>query len=150
MNLYFEQDGTTPHTSQSNQFLIKKLFRDNFIQNPPNSPDLAYPIENICGYLKPKIKKRNPKNLEELKKFTLKEWNSSPDRMIKQCGEGYIKRLKKIIEIKGERLEPYHLNLIQKELNQEPEEQEEKQEQNEKRNLPMKIIYNDKRLEILK
>ena len=150
MNIYFEQDGATPHTSQSNQFLIKKLFGDNFIQNPPNSPDLAYPIENIWGYLKPKIKKRNPKNLEELKKFTLEEWNSIPESLIKKCGEGYIKRLKKIIELKGERLEPYHLNLIQKELNKEPEEQEENQEQKEKRNLPMKIIYNDKRLGILK
>ena len=144
INLYFEQDGATPHTSQANKFLIKKLFGDNLIQNPPNSPDLAYPIENIWGYLKPKIKKRNPKNLEELKKFTLEEWNSIPNKLIKKCGMGYIKRLKKIIEIKGERLEPYHLNIIQKELNQEFHEKEDEPEQNEQKTLPMKIIYNDK------
>ena len=35
MDIYFEQDGETPHTSQSNHFLIKKLFGDSFIQNPP-------------------------------------------------------------------------------------------------------------------
>ena len=40
MIIYFEQDGATPHTSQSNKFLIQKLFGDKFIQNPPNSPDL--------------------------------------------------------------------------------------------------------------
>ena len=64
----------TPYTNQSNKFLIQKQFGDKFIQNPSNSPDLAYSIENILGYLKPKIKKWNPKNLEELKKFTLEEW----------------------------------------------------------------------------
>ena len=63
---------------------------------------------------------------------------------------GYIKRLKKIIEIKGERLEPYHLNIIQKELNEEFPEKEDELEQNEEKNLAMKIIYNDKRLGILK
>ena len=149
-NLYFEQDGATPHTSQANKFLLEKLFGDNLIQNPPNSPDLAYPIENIWGYLKPKIKKRNPKNLEELKRFTLEEWNSIPIKLIKKCGMGYIKRVQKIIEIKGERLEPYHLNIIQKELNEEFPEKEDEPEQNEQKNLAMKIIYNDKRLGILK
>ena len=53
---------------------------------------------------------------------------------------GYIKRLKKIIEIKGERLEPYHLNIIQKELNEEFPEKEDEPEQNEEKNLAMKII----------
>ena len=31
--LYFEQDGATPHTPESNRNLIKKLFGNNFIQN---------------------------------------------------------------------------------------------------------------------
>ena len=56
--LYFEQDGATPHTSDNNKKLIKKLFGEEpLIQNPPNSPDLAYPIENILVYLKKQIKK---------------------------------------------------------------------------------------------
>ena len=76
MDIYFKQDGSTPHTSQSNQFLIKKLFGDSFIV-----------------------------------------W----------------KGIYQKIELKGERLEPYHLNLIQKELNKEPEEQEEKKEKEKKR-----------------
>ena len=71
--LYFEQDGATPHTSESNKKLIKKLFGNNFIQNAPNSPDLAYPIENIWGYLKPRIKKRNPQTIQELKKYMVEE-----------------------------------------------------------------------------
>ena len=27
--------------------LINKFFKDKYLQNPPNSPDLAYQIENI-------------------------------------------------------------------------------------------------------
>ena len=53
--------------------------------------------------------------------------------MIQKYGEGSIKSLKKIIEFKGERLEPYHLYLIKKKLNKEPEEQEEKKEQAKKK-----------------
>ena len=79
--IYFEQDGATPHTTESNINLIKRLFgQDSLIQNPPNSPDLAYPIENLWAYIKPRIKKRNPKTLDELKKYTLEEWNNIPKK----------------------------------------------------------------------
>ena len=67
---YFEQDGATPHTSKSNKNLINSLLgKDKLIQNPPNSPDLAYPIESIWAYIKPRIKKRDQKNIEDLKKI---------------------------------------------------------------------------------
>ena len=102
------------------------------------------------GIFETRNKTKESKKLEELKKYTLEEWNSIPNRIIQKCGEGYINRLKKIIELGGERLEPYHLNLIQKELNDEQEELDEEQEQTEKKNLSMKIIYNDKTLGILK
>ena len=50
--LFFEQDGATAHISSSNKKLINKLFGKWYlIQNPPNSPDLAYPIENIWAYI---------------------------------------------------------------------------------------------------
>ena len=55
--LYYEQDGAKQNTSESNKNLIKKLFGNNFIQNAQISPDLAYPIKIIWGYLKPLIKK---------------------------------------------------------------------------------------------
>ena len=57
--VYFEQDGAIPHTTESNKALISELFGENaLLQNPPNSPDLAYLIETLCSYIKPKIKKR--------------------------------------------------------------------------------------------
>lgn len=168
--LYFEQDGATSHTSVSNKKLIHKLFGDNILQNAPNSPDLAYPIENIWGYIKPRIKARNPKNIEELKQYAVEEWNNIPSKIIKKCGSNYTKRIKKIIEIKGERLEQCRLNQIEREeeieeqveMDEKEEEEisekvegEENTKKTKKKNQPkkilkMKIAYNDKRLNILK
>ena len=57
--LFFEQDGATVYTTQNNLKLIEKLFgKAQMIQNPPYLPDLAYPIEAISAYIKPRIKKR--------------------------------------------------------------------------------------------
>ena len=53
------------------------MFGDNLIQNPPNSPDLAYPIETLWALLKKNVKKRMPQNLEELQKFTIEEEQNS-------------------------------------------------------------------------
>ena len=50
-HLIFEQDGAPSHTSINNKKLLNKTFK-KWIQNPPNSPDLAYPIENLWGILK--------------------------------------------------------------------------------------------------
>ena len=72
IKIIFEQDGAASHKSKSNLFLLNKLFADDgWIQNPPNSPDLAYPIEDIWGIIKPRVKRRQPKTSEELKKFLL-------------------------------------------------------------------------------
>ena len=114
---------------------------------------MAYPIENIWGYIKPRIKKRDPQTLEELKRFTLEEWNLIPKKLVEKCGQNYVKRLKKIIEISGERLEPYHLNQIGREskLENKDKNQEKNGEKNSNDNkLKMKIAYNDKNLNLLR
>ena len=47
-NLLFEQDGASCHKSKSNTLLLDQQFGKNgWIQNPPNSPDLAFPIEDL-------------------------------------------------------------------------------------------------------
>ena len=51
--VYSEQDGAPAHRCKSNRHLLNKLFLDGrWIQNPPNSPDLSYPIENLWGIIK--------------------------------------------------------------------------------------------------
>lgn len=143
--IFFEQDGAKPHTSSNNKKLLKNLFGGAYIQNPPNSPDLAYPIETLWAFLKKRVKKRIPKNLEELKKFTIEEWNKIPEELPQKLVKNYLKRVKKVIEIKGNRLEPFHLNEIRKEEENE-EEKNDKGLINKKRILKMKKIYNDQNL----
>ena len=65
-NLLFEQDGASCHKSKSNTHLLDQQFGKNgWIQNPPNSPDLAFPIENLWGIIKPRVKRRAPKTIQE-------------------------------------------------------------------------------------
>ena len=68
--IIFQQDGASSHTSKSNEKLLNEIFENSgWIQNPPNSPDLAYPIETLWANLKknkrkrPKIKRRTKKIL---------------------------------------------------------------------------------------
>ena len=83
-DIYLEQDEAPAHRCKSNKHLQNKLFPGGrWIQNPPNSPDLAYQIENLWGIIKPRVKRRNPQTFEELKKFFLEEWNSVPLKMSK-------------------------------------------------------------------
>ena len=51
--------------------------------------------------------------------------------MIKNCGLSYQKRLEKVIELKGERLEPYHLEEIKKEMKEEKQKMEEEDDDEE-------------------
>ena len=95
VNLIFEQDGAKSHTSKANLNLLNNLFSEgNWLQNPPNSPDLAYPIEDIWAIIKPRIKRREPKSLDELKKFTIEEWESIPKTIIQNLTKGYIENKK--------------------------------------------------------
>ena len=49
---------------------------------PPTSPDLAYPIESLWANLKKNMKKRNPKDYEELKNFVLRNGTKKKTREI--------------------------------------------------------------------
>ena len=155
-NLFFEQDGAPSHTSKKIKKLLEKLFGDNFIQNAPNSPDLAYPIETLWAELKRRVKERRAKNIDQLKQITIEEWNKIPKSFIRKLFKNFIKRCQKVIELNGGRLEPVHLRQIRTEAKNEEEEEkvginlddeeEEGSENNETKKLKLKIIYNKKEL----
>ena len=84
IKIILEQDGASSHTSKSNRFILDKLFtKDGWVQNPQNSPDLAYPIEQLWDIIKPRVKRRAPNTIEKLKKYLLEEWNAIPKEMEK-------------------------------------------------------------------
>ena len=73
------------------------------------------------GKFKKNVKNRNPNDYNQLKQFCIEEWNQiNPKNYFKN----FIKRVKKVISINGNRLEPYHLEEIRRE--EENEEEEEK------------------------
>jgi len=139
-NIIFEQDGARAHTSKSNLNLLNKIFGDNkWIQNPPNSADLAYPVEDLWAIIKPRIKRKNPKTIDELKKYITEEWNSIPKSIIENLCKNYIKRVKKVIELDGARLEPEHLKKL-------GEVKKEVHNWKKSRDQKLKVVYNDQQL----
>ena len=108
--LILEQDGASSHRSKKNLRLLDFLFGENgWIQNPPNSPGLAYPIEDLWSIIKPRVKRREPSSIEELKKYLIEEWNSIPLNLIQNLCKNYLYRINKVLELEGTRLEPEHL-----------------------------------------
>jgi hypothetical protein len=144
--LIFEQDGARSHTSKSNIALLNKTFK--WIQNPPNSPDIVYPIEDLWGILKNRVKRRNPKTLDELTTFFFEEWYSVPQSLINNLFKNYIKRIKKILQLEGARLELEHLKQIRKEEEDEGEYGD--KHIWKKKDFEILKIYNDEELLKLK
>ena len=142
-NLFFEQDGAPSHTSKKIKKLLENFFGDNYIQNAPHSPDIAYPIETLWAELKKRVKERRAKNLDELKQITIEEWNNIPKSFVQKLFKNFIKRCEKIIELKGGRLEPVHLQQIRKEGEKEEKEDEgEISDYDESKLLKLKLVYN--------
>ena len=75
------------------------MTEDGWLQNPPNSPDLAYPNEKLWGLIKPRVKIRGPKSISELKQFLLEEWSSIPITIIQNLCKGYFDKIKKCFEL---------------------------------------------------
>ena len=100
---------------------------------------MAYPIERLWGIIKPRVKRRDPKSIDEVKKFLLEEWNSIPIELIQNLCKGYLDKIQKCFDLGGERLEPEYF----KKENKMPYNWVE----NEKE-LNQRIIYNYKALKI--
>ena len=76
-NLYFQQDNAACHVSQESKAVIEVLFGKNYIEWPPNSPDLS-PIENVWAILKEKLSRRDIKNFDDLRENILDIWIKFP------------------------------------------------------------------------
>jgi hypothetical protein len=97
---YFQQDGATPHRAKTSMDYLRskiKLIEDW----PPNSPDLS-PIETLWGILKRRMAERDPKNIDDLKRFLKEEWNGIDQNTIDKLMDGINGRFRLCVRHKGE------------------------------------------------
>ena len=68
-NLWFQQDGATPHTARETMAILRAAFPGRLISRfgdvpwPPRSPDLTPPDFFLWGYLKGKVYINMPNTL---------------------------------------------------------------------------------------
>lgn len=82
--------------------------KTGWLQNPPNSPDLAFPIEDLWAIIKPRVKRKVADN-GRIKIFYSSKMEFSSKRIDKNLCNGFIERVRKVIQLEGARLEPEHL-----------------------------------------
>ena len=93
-----------------------------------------------------RVKARNPKKMEDLKKITIEEWNKIPLSNIRNRFAHWRKKIAKIFELNGATLKNYHINEIKNEENEENEEDDEENEEDDKENENklLKVVYDEK------
>ena len=98
-----QQDNDPKHTSR----LAKEFLKNNVPQVmdwPSNSPDLN-PIENLWSIVKRNVEKRMPRNLEDLERIMVEEWNNIPDETIINLVKSMKNRCQLVIKNNGERID---------------------------------------------
>ena len=143
---YFQQDNAACHVSQESKSLIDILFDKEYIDWPPNSPDLS-PIENVWAILKEKLSKRNIKNLDELRDNILDIWSKFPIALCEKLCAQFDLKIRHLKEIGGKRINKEFMDKIKKEriknndifvpINQDDEWTSVKRDNN------YRIVYND-------
>ena len=106
VNVIFEQDVESSYASRENKYYLNTLFKeDGWFKNPSISLDLAYPIENLWAIIKTRVKRREPKGIEELKWFLNEKWRWITIEMVQNLCKGYLKKVKKNFYLIGGRIE---------------------------------------------
>lgn len=98
----WQQDGSGVHRA----VIVKKFLETKMPQKmdwPPYSPDLS-PIENVWGWLKGKVSKDVPKNVNELKRSIKKHWDSMDIEFLAPYFDSMPKRMAMVIENEGRKI----------------------------------------------
>jgi len=98
----FQQDNDPKHTSR----MAKNFFKENvpeIMDWPSNSPDLN-PIENLWAIVKRETERRMPKNLNELERIMVEEWNAIPVSVLINLVDSMKRRCEEVIVKNGERI----------------------------------------------
>lgn len=98
----FQQDNDPKHTSRLTKAFLAENVPD-LMSWPSNSPDLN-PIENLWSIVKGNVKRRMPKNRNELMQFMDEEWANISESTIKELIRSMRRRCELVIEKNGERI----------------------------------------------
>lgn len=103
VDFVFQQDGARPHTSKSTVAFLESNGINFIAPNdwPPNSPDLN-PIENLWGIIDERVKQRRFRSFQGFKKCVIQEWKKIEPELLQNLIISMQKRLKNVIENKGE------------------------------------------------
>ena len=110
-NIWFQQDGAPAHYGVNvRQYLNETFFerwigRRGTVEWAPRSPDLTPLDYFLWGYLKDRVYRNNPQNLEELSRRIVQEINAIPRQMIRNAIESFYNRIGYCQEANGEQFE---------------------------------------------
>lgn len=98
-NIWLQQDGAPPHfavgvrTYLDDTFPNRWIGRGGFIEWPPRSPDLTPLDFFLWGYLKGKVFKSQPANLDDLKDRIRQEIRQITPQMVRNVQREFVDRL---------------------------------------------------------
>ena len=107
-NYYFQQDRATPHRSNSVQEQLSTKFPNKFInktQWPARSPDLNLCDYFLWGYLKSRVFKPFPTDLNDLKLNIKRDIKNIKKDVLKSTLFNFVKRCDLIKEVNGGHIE---------------------------------------------
>jgi len=109
-NVYFQQDGATPHTARLSMDVVHRMFPGKVISCfgdipwPPRSPDLTTCDFFLWGYLKSHVYTHKPRTLSDLKE-AIREDVTTIDREMLECVYAdFQRRLENCIQESGNHL----------------------------------------------
>lgn len=106
-SIWFQQDGAPPHFARQVREYLNTVFpgqwigRRGPIEWPARSPDLTPLDFFLWGYLKSKVYKEKPQNLEDLKFKIRNEISQINENTISNVLEGFLNRLAYCQEVNG-------------------------------------------------
>lgn len=110
-DIWFQQDGAPPHFSREVRQYLNEVFprqwigRRGEIEWPPRSPDLTPMDFFLWGYLKHRVYKNKPNNMEDLKNRIRYEIQQITPEIIRNVLREFESRLAYCQEVNGEQFE---------------------------------------------